>query len=198
MKAGRHRSFDKDIALGKALEVFWMNGYSGASLADLTEAMGINKPSMYSAFGNKEELFKKSLDMFVHKYGIVHTKFLFETDVCLHDRLQRYLMSIMEMATNPHLPGGCFVCSSTNGLNSDCLPLGALQAITNINDSTRTALLHFFETESSKGTLQRGCSPFVMANYLLTLQFGLATMAKNGADLDTLSEVILHSLAGVS
>ena len=56
MKAGRHRVFDKDIALEQAMEVFWTNGFPGTSLSDLTTAMGINKPSLYSAFGNKEEL----------------------------------------------------------------------------------------------------------------------------------------------
>src|SRR3954462_6318660 len=63
-RRGRPRAFDADKALDKALKVFWRKGYEGASLPDLTAAMGINRPSLYAAFGNKESLFKKP----VHRY----------------------------------------------------------------------------------------------------------------------------------
>jgi AcrR family transcriptional regulator len=53
-----------DEALGAALRVFWSKGYEGASLTDLTEAMGVTRPSLYAAFGNKEELFHKALDLY--------------------------------------------------------------------------------------------------------------------------------------
>ena len=61
---GRPREFDLDEALAAALRVFWQRGYEAASMADLTAAMGITKPSLYAAFGNKESLFKKALDLY--------------------------------------------------------------------------------------------------------------------------------------
>jgi AcrR family transcriptional regulator len=61
---GRPRSFDIEKALDQALQVFWHKGYEGTSLSDLTEAMGINRPSLYAAFGNKEALFRKALDRY--------------------------------------------------------------------------------------------------------------------------------------
>src|SRR5437763_8937221 len=61
---GRPREFDIDEALAAALRVFWSKGYEGASLTDLTEAMGITRPSLYAAFGNKESLFRKALDLY--------------------------------------------------------------------------------------------------------------------------------------
>src|SRR5437868_10283115 len=66
---GRPREFDIDEALAAALRVFWSKGYEGASLTDLTEAMGITKPSLYAAFGNKEDLFRKALDRYVDGPG---------------------------------------------------------------------------------------------------------------------------------
>src|SRR3954451_10999173 len=64
-KRGRPRAFDPDAALDAALAVFWRKGFEGTSLPDLTEAMGINRPSLYAAFGNKEELFRKALDRYL-------------------------------------------------------------------------------------------------------------------------------------
>ena len=64
MARGRPREFDVENALDRALEVFWRKGYEGASLEDLTEAMGINRPSLYAAFGSKEELFRLALDRY--------------------------------------------------------------------------------------------------------------------------------------
>src|SRR3954469_6207655 len=62
--SGRTRQFDVDQALGRALEVFWARGYEGATLPELTAAMGINRPSLYAAFGNKEQLFRKALNRY--------------------------------------------------------------------------------------------------------------------------------------
>ena len=69
---GRPRTFCVDRALDRALQVFWQKGYEGASLSDLTEAMGINRPSLYAAYGNKEALFRKALD----RYAANGTAFL--------------------------------------------------------------------------------------------------------------------------
>ena len=64
MPSGRVRQFDVGVALDRALEVFWARGYEGATLPELTKAMGINRPSLYAAFGNKEQLFRKALDRY--------------------------------------------------------------------------------------------------------------------------------------
>src|SRR5258708_33452425 len=62
--SGRTRQLAGDEALARALKVFWARGYEGATLPELTRAMGINRPSLYAAFGNKEQLFRKALDRY--------------------------------------------------------------------------------------------------------------------------------------
>src|SRR5579862_6084941 len=71
-RMGRPRSFDADEALDRALAVFWQRGYEGASLSELTQAMGITRPSLYAAYGNKEELFRKALDRYEERAAGVY------------------------------------------------------------------------------------------------------------------------------
>ena len=66
---GRPRAFDAEAALDRALQVFWRQGYEGTSLSDLTKATGLNRPSLYAAFGNKEALFRKALDRYAEQAG---------------------------------------------------------------------------------------------------------------------------------
>ena len=105
MAAGRQREFDKQIALDAAMELFWSNGYSGTSLSDLTNAMGINKPSLYAAFGNKEALCISALNQYVSKYGSPHMEELNAPNKSLRSRLTAYLKSIARMVSDPALPG---------------------------------------------------------------------------------------------
>src|SRR5437867_1876189 len=67
MPKGRPREFDAEQALDAALLLFWRHGYEGTSLAALTDAMGINTPSLYAAFGSKEMLFRRALDRYLQK-----------------------------------------------------------------------------------------------------------------------------------
>jgi AcrR family transcriptional regulator len=172
------------------MKVFWANGYSGTSLSDLTDVMGINKPSLYAAFGNKEALFISSLDHYVGEHGAPHNQELHTSNKDLRSRLRAYLKSIARMVCDPSLPGGCFVATTTSESGGDCLPADASRAIARINQLTHDSLVDFFRREVSAGNLTKGTSPEDLADYLLALQFGLGVMARNGADLETLDRVI--------
>jgi AcrR family transcriptional regulator len=195
MAAGRQREFDKQIALDAAMELFWSNGYSGTSLSDLTNAMGINKPSLYAAFGNKEALCISALNQYVSKYGSPHMEELNAPNKSLRSRLTAYLKSIAWMVSDPTLPGGCFVAATTNEAGGDCLPAGVSQAVAKINQLTRKTLSDFFRQEASAGTLGKPGSPEVLADYILTLQYGLAVMARNGANRKVLDHVIEYAVS---
>jgi AcrR family transcriptional regulator len=187
---GRQRQFDEQVALDAAIEVFWSNGYSGTSLSDLTEAMGINKPSLYAAFGNKEALFIRALNGYIDKYGSPHIEVLRTTSGSLRTRLGAYLKSIARMVCDPSLPGGCLIAETTSESGGDCLPAGAAHTVARINQRTRSVLIDFFRQEASAGNLDDMNAVEVLADYLLALQFGLAVMARDNAKRENLDKVI--------
>jgi AcrR family transcriptional regulator len=195
MGAGRQREFDEQVALDAAMEVFWSNGYSGTSLSHLTDAMGINKPSLYAAFGNKEALFIRALDQYVTKHGSPHSTELHSPSKSLRSRVSAYLMSISRMVCDPALPGGCFVAETTSEAGGDCLPPDASRAVAKINQRTRSGLIDFFRHEASAGNLGDASSPEVLADYLLTLQYGLAVMGRNRVKSEDLDAVIEYAVA---
>ncbi len=102
---GRPREFDLDEALAAALRVFWTKGYEGASLTDLTEAMGITQPSLYAAFGNKESLFSKALDLYEReKLAYIGEALQAPTSRGVAERLLR---GALKMQTSDCEPKGC-------------------------------------------------------------------------------------------
>ena len=105
MAMGRPREFDVDKALDLALQVFWRKGYEGASMADLTETMGITKPSLYSAFGNKEELFRKALDRYVDGPGGYFQVALAKPTA--RAVVEHLLYESAAAVTDPNHPPGC-------------------------------------------------------------------------------------------
>lgn len=195
MKAGRHRNFDKDHALENAMRAFWKNGYPGTSLTDLTTVMGINKSSLYAAFGNKEELFNQAITLYLNQYGGVHSIELFRTGLPLEERIRNFLFSTAKMLTAPDLPKGCFICNSTSEISGECLPDKSAIIINGINQQTTLTLTEFFTKEQQAGNLIDGSAPKVLANYLLTLQFGLAISARNGSNMEALKDVINFSVS---
>lgn len=194
MTSGRQRGFNKDVALEKAMFVFWQNGYPGTSLADLTNAMGINKPSMYSAFGNKEELFNQTVELYLNKYGMVHMAHLLVENEPLKNRIRNYLQSIAQMITDPKLPKGCLIGLSTSEIAGTRLPEQSSTDIKTINKNTTFSLTDFFDNEKKHNHLHDDVDSETLANYLLTLQFGLAVSARNGSTMEQLMQVVDFSI----
>jgi AcrR family transcriptional regulator len=104
---GRPREFDPDEALDAALRVFWEKGYDGASLSDLTEAMGITRPSLYAAFGDKEALFRKVLDRYVTGPSAYLNDAL--NEFTARGAVERWLFGAVDLLTAPENPPGCLI-----------------------------------------------------------------------------------------
>ena len=107
MPTGRPREFDVDQALESALRVFWCKGYEGTTLPDLTRAMGINRPSLYAAFGSKEELFRKALDRYAEGPAAHVREALNEPTA--RAVVERMLDGAIDLLTDRRNPRGCLV-----------------------------------------------------------------------------------------
>jgi AcrR family transcriptional regulator len=182
---GRPREFNADEALDRALEVFWRKGYESASISDLTDAMGINRPSLYAAFGNKEELFRKALDRYAQGPAAYTYEALDEpTARAVAERLLRGAVDALTDPSNPH---GCLGVQGTltcgNAAASIKEELCARQA------RWQAALQRRFERARREGDLKGGANSADLAQYAATVLQGMAVQAAGGATRQQLRKV---------
>ncbi|MDB5352842.1 MAG: comR [Planctomycetota bacterium] len=185
MPIGRPRAFDIDVALDRALEVFWRKGYEGATLPDLTRAMGINRPSLYAAFGNKEALFRKAIERYLEGPACHVQDALSEpTARAVVDRLLR---GSIELITDPENPRGCFMVQSALacGDTADCLRRELIKR----RALGEAALRERFERAIADGDLPAESNTTDLARYVMTLSHGMAVQAAGGATRDDLTTV---------
>jgi AcrR family transcriptional regulator len=185
MPIGRPRAFDIDEALDRAMKVFWQKGYEGASLPDLTKAMGINRPSLYAAFGNKEALFRKAIDRYVAGPAC-HVKEAFKEPTARRV-VERLLYGSIDLITDSRNPCGCFMVQSALacGDTSDVIR----QELVKRRAASEAALRERFERAVSEGDLPPGSDPADLARYVATLMHGMAVQAAGGTARDELLRV---------
>jgi len=183
---GRPRAFDIEKALDEALLVFWRKGYEGTSLPDLTRAMGINRPSLYAAFGNKEELFRKALDRYVAGPA-AHVRAALDEPTA-RAVAERLLYGNIQLLTNPRNPPGCLAVQGALacGKEGDCIrrELIARRA------ASEAALRRRFRRALREGDLSARADPAALARYITTVAQGMAVQAAGGATRKDLQQVV--------
>ena len=187
---GRPREFCVDAALAAALGVFWANGYEGASMAALTAAMGITKPSLYAAFGNKEQLFHKALDLYEReKLAYTREALRQPTARAVAEHIMR---GAIDAQTSSGDPRGCLgvVCMSPCGAEADSIKAEVLKR----RESSAAALLERFRQARLDGDLPDRVEPEALAQYLFTILQGMAVQAGAGASRAELESVVATSL----
>jgi AcrR family transcriptional regulator len=188
---GRPREFDPAQALAAALQIFWRRGYEGASISELTEAMGITRPSLYACFGNKESLFRQALDLYeTEKLCYVKTALEAPTARGVAERLLR---GSLAMQCSENEPQGCLgVISTVAGVTeAECIREEVLAR----RASSNAALLARFVQAKEEGDLPDGIEPEAMACYLSTVMQGMAVQASGGATRETLERLVQTTLA---
>jgi AcrR family transcriptional regulator len=188
---GRPREFCVEEALAAALRVFWSKGYEGASLSELTEAMGITRPSLYAAFGNKEALFRKALDLYEReKLAYVGEALAAPTSKAVAERL---LYGALEMQTSECEPKGCLRVISSVACGSEAESI-RVEVIAR-RASSQQALRDRMKRAKAEGDLPAHVDPEGLANYLGAILQGMAVQAGGGASRDQLRTLVETSLA---
>jgi AcrR family transcriptional regulator len=182
---GRPRAFDIEKALERALQVFWEKGYEGTSLSDLTEAMGINRPSLYAAYGNKEALFRKALDRYVQRTMAFVRDAINEPTA--RGVAERLLRSAADMVTHRRNPRGCLTVRGALSSGEEADPIRLELALR--RSEGEAAIRERLERAKGEGELPTSTNPADLARYLATVYQGMSVQAAGGATREQLRRV---------
>jgi AcrR family transcriptional regulator len=177
MPIGRPRDFDLDKALDQALAVFWHKGYEGASLAELTKAMGINRPSLYAAFGNKEALFRKALDRYAAGPAAYVQAALAEPTA--RGVAQRLLKGTIDVLADPRNPPGCLWVQGALACGEPAEPIR--RELAERRAQGQAAIQRRFKRAIAEGDLPAGTDAAALARFIATINLGMAVQAAGGA-----------------
>ena len=188
---GRPREFDVDQALTAALRVFWSKGYEGASMTDLTDAMGITRPSLYAAFGNKEALFRKALDLY-EREKLCYMGQALEAPTA-RGVAQRLLQGSLENQTSRDDPRGCLgvISSVACGAEADCIRQEVLER----GRIAHEALIERMQRAVAEGDFHAPVDAEGITKYLTAILQGMAVQAGAGASREDLQRLVDTTLA---
>lgn len=184
-RLGRPREFDAEAALEKAMVVFWQQGYEGASLADLTDAMGISRKSMYAAFGNKEQLFRKVLQRYAEGPGSYILQALQAPTA--REVATAFLTGAVRANTQAGSPAGCLGVQGALAVGAHGRV--AHDVLAEWRAHGQALLRERFQRAVDEGDLHDDADPELIARYLMTIANGLAVQATGGATCSDLHRV---------
>jgi AcrR family transcriptional regulator len=190
-RAGRPRGFDYDEALDRAMHVFWRKGFEGASLYDLTTAMGIQPASLYKAFGNKRTLFETALARYLAgPVAFVHDALNEPTAFAVADRILRRTAQFL---TEGWSRRGCMTIQAALAGGVEGEPIRRKLIALRVKE--QDALRRRFERAKSEGDLPNDADAADLARFVTALFQGMTVQAINGAsreDLLRLSDTALR------
>lgn len=185
-RRGRPRTFDLDRALESALRLFWEKGYEGTSISDLTEAIGINRPSLYAAFGDKEALFRQVVERYICGPGSHAVRALEEPTA--REAAERILLGSVELLADPEHPKGCLLVQGALSCGEESGKIR--QELAAARAAGELALCRRFERGKEEGELPPDADPADLARYIAAVNYGLAVLAAGGTGRDDLRRVV--------
>jgi AcrR family transcriptional regulator len=186
---GRPRSFDRAAALAAAMEVFWEKGFEATSIADLTQAMSINPPSLYSAFGDKEKLFLEAIDGYSKRRGESCPYCEEPTARQANEKLLTYMAH--DLTANSH-PRGCLMmmAAATSSNTSAALQ----RALAQKRMASRENLRNRIKRGIVEGDVPKGTDATALADFYSTIITGMALQARDGATRKSLLATVEQAM----
>lgn len=190
---GRPRSFDPEQAIAAVLPIFMAKGYEGATFGELIAAMGIKPPSFYAAFGSKEQLFERVVDLYARRGAVIVADALDQPSA--FEAVEALLRETADADTDPSRPGGCLfvqgalTCSDRASTIRDDLAAR--------RSSLEPLLQERLERARAEGDVSVRGEPSKVARFVSTIVQGLAVQAAGGADRAALHEVVDLALESV-
>ncbi|HEY1993012.1 MAG TPA: TetR/AcrR family transcriptional regulator [Edaphobacter sp.] len=192
-KTGRPIGFDKAAALEAAMLLFWERGFEGASIAELTQAMGLSPSSIYAAFGDKQALFSLA----VRRY--LTTRAQYATEALQEQTLERVIRALFDntvaFLTTPGHPPSCMTLAGAMGSGVDAAP--ARDLLTEVRKQNERAIRARLLAARKSGELSKDINVYDYTRYLSSILAGLSVQAANGstkAELRRTAEMALRHL----
>jgi AcrR family transcriptional regulator len=186
-RAGRPLSFDRDIALRKAMAVFWKYGYEPTSINDLTAALNVTPPSLYAAFGNKEALFLEGLELYSKEANQIIDG-IYEQAETAKEAIRNFMLAAAKLYTDPEFPGGCLVLTAATNCSVHSNHIKA--AVLKHRDLAETRMRKRIARDKKAGILPRDANPTELAAFYYGVTRGMSSMARDGASRSKLFSVI--------
>lgn len=184
--SGQGRKFSIADGLGAATRVFWNYGYEGSSVKMLTDAMGINPPSLYKAFGSKEELFFQVVD----HYNDTHGNFMaiaFDEEHGGVELMRRLLLEAAQHYAQPGFPGGCLTISAAVTVTEQNQHVA--QRLANMRNDNIKAMAEALDQDVERGRLPEGTDTRTLAGFVGTTLQGMSQQARDGATAEELERI---------
>jgi AcrR family transcriptional regulator len=186
-RRGRPRAYDPEVALAKATDIFWAQGFAGASLDDLSAATGMNRPSLYGAFGDKQALFKSALNRYMDSSRSAMTE-AFRGGGALRDILTRIYHTALGFYLSDDVGGrGCFLASA--GLGQALVDDEVRQTVADGLHELDRAVARLFERHAASD-LPPGADHASLARLASLLMNGLSVRARAGETREQLEATI--------
>jgi TetR/AcrR family transcriptional regulator, copper-responsive repressor len=188
---GRPRQFDAEKAKTAAMRLFWERGYAGTSIQDLSEALAINPPSLYAAFGDKRQLFTAAIDTYQSTCGAFAAEIL-AAPLPTRAAIEKLLLEAARIFTDKRLPKGCMVVTSALNCAEEDRDVATLLA------DRRKQSEHMLATRIAEGIAAGDVNKTVdakaLARYVATVFQGLSIQARDGASRRDLEAVVAQAM----